>query len=257
MAEYSESEARTARRIVTQLLREERQALDVAEDIVVFDLERDAAEFASDIAVLEEFDAPMPALRVSGGSPVPIALVSFPGLQPLWYPSGGLSARRGWWRVAPWLQEPVYDALRTLRSGEGGFEGLELVSREEARSTFTERATDFLATRIAGVRALGRTVGKPAPPLLTVPLRSGGSKVATPGCVFVVSANSPGLRVFWSGAYRISPNYFSHPTTPTTSVLQSGTYIFGVDGGAYGSVIQWDTSAVISLPGVPQTHLNY
>ena len=81
--------------------------------------------------------------------------------------------------------------------------------------------------------------------------------MSTPGCNFTVSTNSTGLRVFWSGAYRVSPNYFNHPTTPTVSVLQSGTYVFGVDGGAYGNQIQWDLNAVVTLPGNPNVHLNY
>jgi hypothetical protein len=55
----------------------------------------------------------------------------------------------------------------------------------------------------------------------------------------------------------LSPNYFSHPTTPTIGVLQSGTYVFGVDGGAYGNQLQWDLRTVVTLPGSRYAHLNY
>lgn len=83
------------------------------------------------------------------------------------------------------------------------------------------------------------------------------SSSTTPGCTFSVNAISSGLRVHWSGAYRISGNYFSHPTSPASSVLQSGVYIFGVDGGAYTSP-RWDTCTKVTLPG-PHTSimLNY
>jgi hypothetical protein len=56
--------------------------------------------------------------------------------------------------------------------------------------------------------------------------RSGGPRITALGCSFSVSSKSPDLRVFWSGTYYIFPSYFGHPTTPTVSVLQPGTYIF-------------------------------
>ena len=93
--------------------------------------------------------------------------------------------------------------------------------------------------------------------MLSLPRRARSSPIPTPGCNFTVTTNSSGLRVLWSGAYRISGNYFSHPTTPTASVLQSGSYIFGVDGGAYGTNAQWDKKAVVTLPGRPSMHLNF
>ncbi len=135
------------------------------------------------------------------------------------------------------------------------------MSREEARETFIRRATDFLARRIAFVRALRDQRGPQTLWLGLSFLRfrqlTRGPQITTPGCTFTVSSNSSGLRVFWSGAYYVKPHYFNHPTSPTSSVLQSGTYIFGVDGGAYGSNIQWDLNAVVSLPGSPFVHLNY
>ena len=85
---------------------------------------------------------------------------------------------------------------------------------------------------------------------------SHGPQISAPGCSFEVSSNSTGLRVFWSGSYFISANYFKHPTSPVFGVLQSGTYIFGVDGGDYGNEVRLDTVAVCSLPGEPSVHLN-
>src|SRR3546814_13319664 len=76
-----------------------------------------------------------------------------------------------------------------------------------------------------------RPDSRPSFSLLRILQRNRGKYIQTPGCNFTVTTNSPGLRVFWSGAYWISPRYFGHPTSPTLSVLQSGTYIFGVAGG--------------------------
>jgi hypothetical protein len=255
MAEYSDNDAKYARQIVDQLLSEERIKLDIENNIVVSDLQRDAADFSSDLELLDEIGADVPAIQVAGEYLVPMSLSSFAGQQWFGYPGGPfLGSRR--WRHHPFFHEWAYDLLRSLRKDDGSLGGINTMSREEARSTFAVRATDFLATRIAAVRAFSRREQSTSS-LLSLLQQTGGSRVSTPGCNFSISTNSPGLRVFWSGAYRISSNYFSHPTTPITSVLQSGTYVFGVDGGAYGSDIQWDTSAVVSLPGTPQAHLNY
>lgn len=257
MAEYSDGDAQYARHIVDQLLSDEKVGLDIENDIVVYDLQRDAADFSSDLELLEDIGADVPALRVAGEYLVPVSLSSFAGPQWFEYPSRLILRSRQWQRN-PYIREWAYDLFRSLRRGDGSPDGNNTMSREEARSTFAVRATDFLATRIAAMMAFSsRKQKQSAPYLLNVLQKSGGARVATPGCHFSVSSNSPGLRVFWSGAYRISSNYFSHPTTPATSVLQSGTYVFGVDGGAYGNDIQWDESAVVSLPGIPQIHLNY
>jgi hypothetical protein len=138
--------------------------------------------------------------------------------------------------------------------------GYTTIDRGEATASFARRAMDFLAGRVAAVRNW-RNGGYQRPwpgatvlnlrPLMTAP------PAPVPGCHFTVSTLSNGLRVFWSGAYFISPNNFNSPTTPTTSVLQTGNYIFGVDGGAYGNTIQWDQNLVVSLPGTPYAHLNF
>lgn len=257
MAEYSDTDAQYARQIVDQLLSDERVKLDIEHNLVVSDLQRDAADFSSDLELLEEIGADVPAIQVAGEYLVPMSLSSFAGPQWFGYPGGPfLGPRR--WRHHPFFHEWAYDLFRSLRKDDGSRDDNNTMSREEARSTFAVRASDFLATRIAAVRAFSsREQKQSAPYLLSILQQTGGARVATPGCNFSISTNSPVLRVFWSGAYRISSNYFSHPTTPISSVLQSGTYVFGVDGGAYGSVIQWDTSAVVSLPGTPQAHLNY
>ena len=254
MAEYTDDDARDAKKIVESLLEDPQADFELKHSLVISDLEADAAEFTADLELLKAIGADAPALSISSEDFIPIALslIAGPSWQDWPYIRGG---RR---RYYPFFDEWLYE-LRSSLSKERTPGGIHTVSRKQARSTFLSRATDFLATRIAAIRTLdGRESHKwPSISQLNMFQRVGGPQISTPGCNFTVSTNSNGLRVFWSGAYRISPNYFSHPTTPTTSVLQAGTYVFGVDGGAYGNVIQWDTSAVISLPGIPYTHLHY
>ena len=226
----------------------------------IIDVQAHAVEFRDDLEILSDFGTDIPSIRIGDGGPVPVSLsyLMFEGFpfQPRFY-----GARR--WRRYPHilLDEYVSRAIRDIRDGYAPIEGLEMISAGVARANFLRQATDFLATRISAIRAFTGRGSEAPPPLgmnfLNILQRFGGPRITAPGCSFSVSSNSPGLRVFWSGAYYISPNYFGHPTTPTVSVLQSGIYVFGVDGGAYGSTVQWDTTAICSLPGKPSVHLNF
>ena len=127
--------------------------------------------------------------------------------------------------------------------------------RREAERAFVERAAESLSHRVA--TAAGADKDPPdAAATISIPPTDGASAAHVAGCRFTVSTNTSGLRVFWSGAYYITRHYFGGPTTPAVGTLQSGTYVFGVDGGAYTSV-QWDKAAVCSLPGQPSVHLNF
>jgi hypothetical protein len=144
-----------------------------------------------------------------------------------------------------WFGE--YPRWRTAFFGRFERLGARFLDPGVARDAMRQLARVFIANRIAGIRELEDRA--------TPTLRLSGQ--TTPGCAFDVHTASKGLRVHWSGAYRISGNYFGHPTSPASSVLQSGVYVFGVDGGAYTST-QWDTATKVTLPG-PHTSitLNY
>lgn len=260
MPEYSSDDAAYATRIVERLINREAEGLDLERDLVVSDVESDANTFSDELLLLEEYNANMPALLIAGET-VPVSLnfaINRSERSPLW-PPFGLSQSRPW-RHHPFWREAMYELLQPLRDKQYQFDGFSSMNREEARSTFMRRAADFVATRIAGVRGFRHTepgqTWRP-PSLLTLRQRLRGPQVATPGCLFTIFTNSTGLRVLWSGAYYVTPNNFNHPTSPTSSVLQSGTYIFGVDGGAYGNNVQWDLNGVVSLPGLPYAHLNF
>ena len=256
MPDYSEEDSQYARRIVESLLDDEGDSVELEGTLVISDLEADASEFSADLKFLKRIDADVPAIRVADNELVPIALHIVDGAN-MHFPSFS-SLVLG--RIHPAFEKLARDYFRLLYKRKGRYGDIESMPREKARSTFLTRATEFLATRRAAVRKPeSDQPSKSSPPksILKVLQRVRGPRVPTPGCNFTVSSDTSGLRVLWSGAYRISPNYFGHPTTPTMSVLQSGIYVFGVDGGAYGNVIQWDKNAVVSLPGKSSTHLQY
>jgi hypothetical protein len=253
MVEFTEADSRQAAHIVEGLLSEERPTLDLQEGLSVADVERDSDEFLSDLDLLSVIGADFPALRVGDGESVPVSLSLF-GRESFPYPGG---IRRAW-RYRPYIRELLYEYYYGIFRDDRGLPGFERLSREQARSNFLGRARDFLASRLAAIRYWDKAPGSgDRRSVLNMSQRLGGPQISVSGCLFSVSTNSVGLRVFWSGAYYISANYFGHPTYPVTSVLQSGIYVFGVDGGAYGSSVQWDKAAVCTLPGKPSVHLNY
>lgn len=266
--EFSNRDTQYASRIVERLLSLDGERLDMEleKNLVISDLESDANLFSSEFYLAKDFNVGLPSVRIAGddGYVVPVSLSSLFGSifgSPYNIVFSTRARGRRWWRHNHYIYEWIHDSIRLFRDEEQ-LAGFRTISPDEAREAFSGRAINFLATRIAAVRSFneGETTerekwGRPAS--LNIAQNFGGRRVVTPGCYFSVSTNSSGLRVFWSGAYYIAPNYFSHPTSPVTSVLQAGTYVFGVDGGAYGNTIQWDTNAVLSLPGKPFVHLNY
>jgi hypothetical protein len=261
MADYSRQDATYARDIMRRLMSGEADKLELRPDFAISDVESHANMFTAELDLLRGFGANVPAVIIEEEAvPVSLDLAITGGADRTFLASPlGLNARS--WRRNRFIYEFAYEFFHRLRD-KRPIDGIASMKPEEARRTFVRRATKFVATRLASVRRF-RDDGPNTPwrgqaaSMLNIRQRVGGPRIGTPGCNFTVSTNSNGLRVFWSGAYYVTPNNFNHPTSPTSSVLQSGTYVFGVDGGAYGNVIQWDLSAVASLPGLPSVHLNF
>jgi hypothetical protein len=259
MSDYSEHDARFAGGLIDQLFDGSSEIADLDDGLSIADVERDTADFKGDVDFLRDVGAELPALMVRGEEPTPISLRMLlfsefgsigPAMPRRLFPS---------FRFSPW-GDVLYDRLRSMRSG-GDDARIRFISLGEAEGVFRGRATRFLAGRVAAVRQLRENYNFFQSNLFTASLRLSqrlnGMPQAVPGCQFTVTTNSQGLRVLWSGAYYLSANNFNHPTSPTTSVLQAGDYMFGVDGGAYGHDIHWDENAVVSLPGLPHVHLNF
>lgn len=229
------------------------RGLDVVEDevLVLSDVDEDVSRYTEQLQLLDYLGLPAPVVRVAGDSddfiPLALGLVGLPA-----GPFGTVAA--AWWydsdRNISGVLNVGYDQARS------DIEGFTTVPVQAARSKFRDLLTGFVGVRLAAVRNHQRSRSAwPNVSSLRLARRSGKPSTVTPGCSFVVSTNSAGLRVHWSGAYWLSPNYFSAPTSPATSTLQSGAYRFGVDGGAYRR-ITWDQT-VVTLPGSPTLHLNF
>lgn len=246
--EFTYEGAPDARRIVNGLLESGGlESPEVPPGVSILDMQEDVEAFTSDLRIARDYGLWLPGVEMETGPPIPAGISSV--IEPL-FPLH--------WAPFEWSRERVERALESLRDRFGRAVRLH---PEEARKYFEERATEFLEVRLRAPRGKkgffggGATTGQ-----VNLPPSRGRPPAPTAGCVFSVHTNNPGLRVFWAGAYYIrrpSGNYFGHPTSPATSVMQSGSYIFGVDGGAYGSNVRWDTQAVCTLPGPNSVHLNY
>lgn len=286
MVDYTDDDLQRALGIVRGLgTAEGRPRLEELEDgLSIVDLQSSAEQFYNDLGLLEDFGLDFPALFLGGERPVPVALSEvMHGFFPI-----GPYYWRDFFRV-PYLREQVYEELRRWRARYG----TTTLSPDEARNIFISLASEFLASRFAGRRmaAAGGTPGQPPvtrntfisrasgflasrfgrrrmddaggpppgqpPPVLSMPQFIGGPRTKITGCLFSVHTNTPGLSAYWSGAYLISSNYHGAPTTPAKGALQAGTYVFGVNGSAYGSDVQWDLNKVCTLPGTPCVKLDF
>ena len=265
MPEPTDDQRRSAQEIVDRLFQVDEwlaQPVPVRVEALpsglsILDLELHAAQFHAELALLELLGRDFPTIPLDDEYRVPVSLAAaFPHLfGPS--PTVPLLAPHRYVRLyldrylrffAPDLEQ-ILDEL---------YERMNLVPLKlrDAQRVFVERASESLSHRVAN--ALGADEDPhDAATTISIPPTDGAAATLVAACRFTVSTNTSGLRVFWSGAYYITTGqYFGAPTTPAIGTLQSGTYVFGVDGGAYTSV-QWDKTAICTLPGQPSVHLNF
>jgi len=118
MADYSREDSAYAERILGRLIEGEARGLELEPGLAVADLEQDARQFADEMALLDDFDAPCPSMRIDGET-VPVSLLLafranlgwFPGFPP------GFGKSR-YWRMTPELyygMRPKGAALTSTR----------------------------------------------------------------------------------------------------------------------------------------------
>lgn len=250
MAESSGADRELASVLVSEILSAEpnfvRTSADLPAGLAIADVERDLLEFRSELDLLDAFGLDALGLRTGDDVLIP---ASASAINVGWFGAPFRDARR-WSRIAfDYFAGDYFTAVAAVTNDPSN--RFESMATGDARGSLQMRAATFLATRIASVREGTGFSGR-----LRLPRRRGEVADAIPGCQFVVTSDSPGLRVLWSGAYCVMPKPLGSPTSPVVGLLQSGHYIFGVDGGAYGNDRQWD-DAIAMLPGESHIHLPY
>jgi hypothetical protein len=264
MADYTEADLKRARGIVDSLAsgargrgdREYKFRGDIEDGLSIADLETHAEQFYNELNTIDYLGLNFPAISIDGAT-IPVALSEALPDNSGWVP-GWTTV---WRRFLPpgYFSEQLYNELRRGMRRFG--EEIRWLPGREADETFVARASEFLASRIAGRRAFGDGASLPpdGPPPIKFNMQKfiGGPPTHVVGCSFSVHTCSANLSAYWSGAYLIRSNYHGAPTTPAVGPLQAGTYVFGINGGAYGTKVQWDTNKVCTLPGMNSVRLQY
>lgn len=212
-----------------------------SEHLHVLDVQMDLRWFRMEARAAEVFRA-FPVVTVGDGTRIPISMVFDLGIGP-----GDPEAMDS---------GEIPRSVLELRLSANPFGEVQLVKISEAIKLVKERATAFLNERMIATKAFEAGVGDFESRRAVKHFK--GSSYPTPVCSVTFHTASPNLRIVRSGAYFITgtPRAVGAPTTPLSSRLSPGTYIFGADQGKYGSAVQWDT-AHYSVPATSTVHLSF
>ncbi len=267
--EYSEASLIKARSIINKMMLTVESYNPLESDlreIPLVDFYLDILNFVADMEISKISSNKLP-VEENDGTLIPLSLTIFgrPSL-PKYAIFPGRDLTLGY------FHRYMDDFYHNIEIMEFGIPNIKWINSQEVREIFLTEATKSFAHRLGFLQSpdsseeqfdpdFGGQGGEVSPPSSTTPLNFippfGGQTLSTIGCLFTVTSNTPGLNVHWSGAYYKSKKYFGGPTTPVTSALQAGKYIFAVDGGPYVTD-QWDNSPV-TIPGTypPTKHLNF
>ncbi|MFN0077771.1 MAG: hypothetical protein ACKVY0_15045 [Prosthecobacter sp.] len=217
----------------------EQRYADQAEGVPINDVVTNVRQMAEEFAMARRWDSVIPCLKLHDGDLAPISMTDFIGGSQ-W--SGYASAE---WikfleRYGPFPPDRFWHEF--LRRSQQGEEGVVVADFREVAGSVERNLTSFLSYRFAGMKSWREWIqgiggqlfrGSKGPPSSTGP---GGSSPPPPavgpggGLQVQVSCLTPGLRIHVSPAYFITWVVFGSPTTPVTSYVLPGRYVFSGDG---------------------------
>lgn len=219
----------------------EEQYVKDFKDVPINDVLGKIAQMTVEFEVARGLDGLVPCLELTDGELAMVSLREHVG-GPVW-PYSGLYSRRDFERFLDLLPSRFRRGLLP-RPDLRGEEGIVMIDIEEAEKGIQLSLSKFLSYRFWGTKHWPRwnkgsrssSSGDSKDP----PPQGGGSGSATPppppdvtsggGLEVEVSCRTSGLRIHVSPAYFIDWLFFGHPTTPVTSYVPSGRYMFGGDG---------------------------
>lgn len=232
---------------------EETQGVPISD--VVSNLGRLGAEFT----LARRWDAKVLCLKLPDGEIAPISLTNFRG-GPL---SMSYDSEAWYWESLDFPSPSSHHQWREfVRRAAQQDERLTAIGLREAEEAVGRGLNRFLAYRFAGMkqwtegsflsyqsrlaewirRLLGGGHGLPPGNLGPQPPASG----AGPGLLIQVSCQTPGLRIHVAPVFFINWVFFGSPTTPVTSYILPGRYVFAGDGPMLPTLTQ--DSGVFSIP---------
>lgn len=224
-----------------ELFSEQRYA-EQAEGVPINDVVINVSQMATEFAMARRWDGGVPCLKLHDGDLAPISMTEFLGGS-FWPNYGSEEWIEFWERYGPFPFPSHRFWREILRRSEREAEGVVVTDLLEAVGGVERSLSGFLSYRFAGmknwrewIQGIGgqRFGGSKGPPQTRGP--GGGSPPPPPavgpgGALQVqVSCHTPGLRIHMSPAYFITWVFFGSPTTPVTSYVLPGRYVFAGDG---------------------------
>jgi hypothetical protein len=218
-----------------ELFSEQRYS-EQAEGVPINDVVTNVGQMAAEFAMARRWDNEILCLKLDDGELAPISMTEYFG-GPLW-PSYGSEDWLELWEGSFPFPFPPHRFLRDiLRNAEQQEERLMVTDVRQIEGSVERSLNGFLSYRFAGIKkwiewiqGIGGSMGpfggigarsSSPPPLAVGP--GGGLQVQ-------VSCLTPGLRIHVSPAYFISWVFFGSPTTPVSSYVLPGRYVFAGDG---------------------------
>jgi len=216
----------------------EQEYSEYAQDVPISDVVTNVGQMASEFATVRRWGDEIPCLKLESGDLVPISMTEFFGGS-FWPDYSSELWIDFWQRYFP-LHRYWHDLVRDSRLKE---ESLVVTDISKVVSAVGRNLTGFLAYRFAGISRWREWIqgaggqlsgGSKGPPRRG---RTGSDGPPPPpavgpggGLQVQVSCLTPGLRIHVSPAYFIRWVFFGSPSTPVSSYLLPGRYVFAGDG---------------------------
>lgn len=202
---------------------------DLAEGVPINDVVADVDQMATEFAFARRWDAPILCFGLDEGDLAPISMNEFFG-GTFWSPFFSEDWPEFWEPLLGFRfpSRRFWEAIRARFKREEA--DVRVVGFLDAIGAVERGLMDFLSYRFSGIkkwhewilpRSGGMGSGSPPTPPAVGP--GGGLQVQ-------VSCLTPGLRIHVAPAYFISWVFFGSPTTPVTSWVRPGRYVFAGDG---------------------------
>lgn len=220
----------------------ERRYAEQAEGVPINDVVTNVGQMATEFAMARRWDGKILCLKLKDDELAPISMVELFG-GPLWLSYASENWIEFWERYGPFPFPPHHFWQEILRRSERAEEGVVVTDFREASEGVERSLSGFLSYRFAGIKRWREWIqgmggllfgGSKGPPRSKGP---GGISPPPPpavgaggGLQVQVSCLTPGLRIHISPAYFINWVFFGSPTTPVTSYVLPGRYVFAGDG---------------------------
>lgn len=225
---------------MAEVFSEQRYAEEAGET-PIDDVLANVGQMAQEFAMARRWDGEVPCLKLQDAALAPISMAEFFGGSH-WPIFGSQEWMEVWERYGRFPFSPHRFWREFVRRFTRGEEEVVTTNVAEAEEAVGPSLRDFLVFRFAGmkewrrwIQAIGGQHSRGSRGYPPGTAAAGGTSPppavgAGGGLQVQVSCRTPGLRIHVSPAYFVTWRFFGSPSTPVTSYVLPGRYIFAGDG---------------------------